>query len=171
MVQRSDLDSPSSLSDWSVRQSSFAIGMYFFLRQYQPVSAQNISFPMDGQTVVIRLSAGHPALQKIDPSTSFLYAPHTVSALVIGEQGTPPAVDHMLNYGQAYTALGCPPSCTKFHSATVHAGLALLAYYGDVLGGSGGAAATGIQSNAAAGIWAAILVFLGEQQALEHIPA
>lgn len=32
--------------------------------------------------VVIRF--GHPALEQIDPSTSFLYAPHTVSALLVG---------------------------------------------------------------------------------------
>ena len=32
--------------------------------------------------VVIRF--GHPALERIDPTTSFLYAPHTVSALLVG---------------------------------------------------------------------------------------
>lgn len=32
--------------------------------------------------VVIRF--GHPALEQIDPNTAFLYAPHTVSALLLG---------------------------------------------------------------------------------------
>jgi hypothetical protein len=34
--------------------------------------------------VVIRFGSQHPALERIDPNTAFLYAPHTVSTLLLG---------------------------------------------------------------------------------------
>ncbi|KAF8065960.1 PSS2 [Scenedesmus sp. PABB004] len=63
--------------------------------------------------------ASEDALQRLDPQTAFLYAPHTVSVLL--------------------------------------AGLAALGYSADVLGLRGG----GGGSSTAAGVWAAVLVFLG----------
>jgi hypothetical protein len=40
---------------------------------------------MPDEAVVVRFSSQHPALERIDPTTAFLYAPHTVSALALGE--------------------------------------------------------------------------------------
>jgi hypothetical protein len=46
----------------------------------------------------------------------------------------------------------------------------MLAYYGDVLGTRGAAGAAGSsQHNAAAGLWAAVFVFLGEQGRLKPV--
>jgi hypothetical protein len=110
--------------------------------------------------VVIRF--GHPALERIDPSTSFLYAPHTVSALLVG--------------GSLGEGVGCPRQSARYHppytwhlhvstKGPVHVsqtnlcrftGLGLLAYYAGVFGTQPGA----LSSNA--GLWAAVGVFLGE---------
>lgn len=40
---------------------------------------------MAPRNVVIRFGSQHPALQQIDPNTASLYAPHTVSALLLGK--------------------------------------------------------------------------------------
>ncbi|KAI8468839.1 MAG: PSS-domain-containing protein [Monoraphidium minutum] len=83
------------------------------------------------------LTEPHPALQQLDPSTAFLYAPHTVSVLLAG----------LL--------------LLAYHGRVLSPPLPLGAAAGGGSGRDGGADALWSRGDAAKGVWAAVFVFLG----------
>lgn len=123
----------------------------------------------------------HPALRQLDPSTAFLYAPHTVSVLLAGASRRllarcnlqlllVPLCDACASCSARFGTQLLARIVTSFiPSSHRPTGLLLLAHYGRVLNPPAAAApasaaaadAAWSRDGAAAGVWAALLVFLG----------